>query len=167
MLDLGGGSGAYSIAFAQANPQLRSEILDIEDVLPLTRNYIRQAGVEDRVTTRAGNMLSSELGSGHDLVLMSAICHMFSAEENQRMFERAFQALAGQGRLVVQDFILEADKTSPRFAALFSLNMLVGTRAGRDYSEPEYAEWMGRAGFAEVQHVRLPGPSGLMIATKA
>ena len=167
MLDLGGGSGAYSIAFAQANPRLRSEILDMAEVLPLTQEYIRQAGVEDRVTTRAGDMLSANLGGGYDLVLMSAICHMFSPEENQRMFGRAFQALAAKGRLVVQDFILEADKTSPRFAALFSLNMLVGTRAGSDYSEPEYAEWMRAAGFAEVQRVRLPGPSGLMIASKA
>lgn len=167
MLDLGGGSGAYSIAFARANPGLRSEILDVAEVLPLTQEYIRQAGVADRVTTRAGDMLTAHLGSGYDLVLMSAICHMFSPEENQRMFERAFHALAPKGRLVVQDFILDADKTSPRFAALFSLNMLVGTRAGSDYSEPEYAQWMRRAGFAEVQHVRLPGPSGLMIASKA
>lgn len=166
MLDLGGGSGAYSIAFAQANPRLRSEILDMADVLPLTQDYIRQAGVEDRVTTRSGDMLTAKLGAGYDLVLMSAICHMFSPEENQRMFERAFQALAPNGRLVVQDFILDEDKTSPRFAALFSLNMLVGTRAGSDYSEAEYAQWMRQAGFATVERVRLPGPSGLMIAGK-
>jgi (2Fe-2S) ferredoxin/predicted O-methyltransferase YrrM len=167
MLDLGGGSGAYSIAFAQANPQLHAEILDMAEVLPLTQEYIRQAGVEGRVTTRAGDMLSARLGAGYDLVLMSAICHMFSPEENQRMFERAFQALGPKGRLVIQDFILEADKTSPRFAALFSLNMLVGTRAGSDYSEPEYADWLRRSGFAEVRRVRLPGPSGLMVAEKS
>lgn len=166
MLDLGGGSGAYSIAFAEANPQLRAEILDVAEVLPLTQEYIRRAGVEGRVSTRAGDMLTAELGTGYDLVLLSAICHMFSPEENQQMFRRAYDALAAKGRLVVQDFILEADKTSPRFAALFSLNMLVGTRAGSDYSEPEYTEWLRRAGFAEVRRVRLPGPSGLMIGVK-
>jgi hypothetical protein len=66
----------------------------------------------------------------------------------------------------VQDFILERDKTSPQFAALFALNMLVGTEAGSSYSEPEYADWMHAAGFSEINRVRLPGPSDLMIATK-
>lgn len=167
MLDLGGGSGAYSIAFAQANPRLRAEILDAAEVLPLTQGYIRQAGVEERVVTRAGDMLTANLGTDHDLVLMSAICHMFSPQENQQLFTRACQALAPKGRLVIQDFILEPDKTSPRFAALFSLNMLVGTRAGSDYSEPEYADWLRHAGFAEVRRVRLPGPTGLMVGIRA
>lgn len=62
--------------------------------------------------------------------------------------------------------MLDADKTSPRFAALFSLNMLVGTRAGASYSEPEYADWLRHAGFSEVKRVRLPGPANLMVATK-
>jgi 3-hydroxy-5-methyl-1-naphthoate 3-O-methyltransferase len=166
MLDLGGGSGTYSIAFARANQQLRAEILDVAEVLPLTQEFIRQAGLEDRVSTRAGDMLTAELGTGYDLVLLSAICHMFSPEENQQLFGRACRALAPKGRLVIQDFILEADKTSPRFAALFSLNMLVGTRAGSDYSEPEYTDWLRRAGFAEVQRIRLPGPSGLMVGVR-
>jgi (2Fe-2S) ferredoxin/SAM-dependent methyltransferase len=166
LLDLGGGSGAYSIAFARANQQLRAEILDGAEVLPLTQEFIRQAGLEDRVATRVGDMLTAELGTGYDLVLLSAICHMFSPEENRRLFERACEALAPKGRLVIQDFILEADKTSPRFAALFSLNMLVGTRAGSDYSEPEYTEWLRGAGFTGVQRIRLPGPSGLMVAKK-
>lgn len=166
MLDLGGGSGAYSIAFARANPQLRAEILDAADVLPLTQDYILKAGLQRQITTRNGDMLSAKLGSGYDLILLSAICHVFSPEDNQRLIQRASQALASKGRLVIQDFILEADKTSPRSAALFSLNMLVGTRAGSDYSESEYADWLRRAGFAEVRRVRLPGPSGLMIGMK-
>jgi hypothetical protein len=68
--------------------------------------------------------------------------------------------------LVISDFVLEADKTAPRFAALFALNMLVGTRAGSSYSEPEYAAWLKEAGFAESKRVRMPGPANLMIATK-
>ena len=166
MLDLGGGSGAYSIAFAHSIPQLRAEILDTPDVLPLTQQYLRQAGMQDRITIRAGDMLTADLGADYDLILMSAICHMFSPEENQQLCKRAWQALRPKGRLVIHDFILEPDKTAPRFAALFSLNMLVGTRAGSDYSEPEYADWLRRAGFAEVRRVRLPGPSSLMSATK-
>jgi ubiquinone/menaquinone biosynthesis C-methylase UbiE len=166
MLDLGGGSGAFSIAFAKAAPQLRGEILDLPDVLPITLEHLRRAGVADRISVRAGDMLQADLSNNVDLALLSAICHMFSVEENRQLLKRIYQALAQSGRVVVQDFILEADKTSPKFGALFSLNMLVGTKAGASYSEPEYTEWMRAAGFREIKRVRMPGPSGLMIGTK-
>ena len=91
---------------------------------------------------------------------------MLSEDENRDLLRRCRQALAPGGRLVVQDFILEPDKTAPRFAALFALNMLVGTRAGSSYSEPEYAAWLGEDGFREVRRVRLPGPADLMIAVR-
>jgi (2Fe-2S) ferredoxin/predicted O-methyltransferase YrrM len=167
MLDLGGGSGAYSIAFARALPGLKSEILDRGDVISLTQEYIRKAGLADRITTRAGDMLCDPLGENYDLILASQICHMFSPEENRSLFRRARQALGPEGKFVVQDFILEPGKTAPRVAALFSLNMLVGTRAGSSYSEPEYEGWLRGAGFTDVRRVRLPGPAGLMIAGEA
>jgi len=167
MLDLGGGSGAYSIAFARALPQIRSEIMDLGDVVPLTQEYIKKTGLANRVTTRVGDMLHDPLGENYDLILVSAICHMFSPEENRELFRRAYNALTPKGQLVVQDFILEPSKTAPRAAALFSLNMLVGTEAGSSYSEPEYAEWLRSAGFTDVRRVRLPGPSGLMIGVRA
>jgi hypothetical protein len=88
---------------------------------------------------------------------------MFSAEENLKIFCRARQALAPNGRLVVQDFILNPDKTGPLHAALFSLNMLVGTEAGAAYTEAEYAGWMEAAGFEEVHRIKLPGPSDLLV----
>jgi len=167
MLDLGGGSGAYSIAFVKAAPGLQSEIVDLAEVLPITQDHIRKAGLADRITTRTGDMLTVSLESGkYDLVLLSAVCHMFSPEENQQLIKRSYAALAPKGRLVISDFVLEADKTTPRFGALFALNMLVNTRAGASYSEPEYDAWLKQAGFAETKRVRLPGPANLMIATK-
>ena len=167
LLDLGGGSGAYSIAFAKAAPALQAEIVDLPEVLPITEEHVRKAGLADRISTRGGDMLTIPLESGrYDLVLLSAICHMYSPEENRQLFARAYAALAPEGRLIVSDFILEADKTAPRFGALFALNMLVGTRAGASYSEPEYEAWLKAAGFAESKRVRLPGPANLMIATK-
>ncbi len=166
MLDLGDGSGALSIAFGRATPGLKSEILDLGEVVPLAQEYIRKAGLVDRITTRAGDMLRDPLGENYDLILISEICHMFSSEENRRLFQRAYGALASGGRVVVQDFILEPSKTAPRAAALFSLNMLVGTRAGSSYSEPEYANWLREAGFSDVRRVRLPGPASLMIGVR-
>lgn len=166
MLDVGGGSGAYSIAFAKANPKLRAEIVDLAAVGTIARKHIAEAGVADRVHVSTGDLRTDSFGAGYDLVLVSAICHMLSEDENRDLFRRCRQALAPGGRLVVQDFILEPDKTAPRFAALFALNMLVGTRAGSSYSEPEYAAWLGEAGFGEVRRVRLPGPADLMIAVR-
>jgi (2Fe-2S) ferredoxin/predicted O-methyltransferase YrrM len=163
ILDLGGGSGAYSIAFAKACHDLRCEILDLPEVVPLTAEYVSKAGVSAQISIRAGDMLHDHLGSGYDIVMLNAICHMFSEEQNRDLFRRARHALAPDGRLVVQDFILNSDKTGPQQAALFSVNMLVGTDAGASYSELEYTGWMKAGGFAEVRRINLPGPSDLIV----
>jgi hypothetical protein len=88
---------------------------------------------------------------------------MFSEEQNRDIFRRAHQALAPNGRLVVQDFILNSEKTGPQQAALFSLNMLVNTDAGASYSEFEYTHWMKAAGLTEVCRINLPGPGSLVV----
>lgn len=165
MLDLGGGSGAYSIAFAKAAPELHSEIVDLPEVVQIAQKHIADAGLSDRVTVRSGDMLSVDLPpQGYDFVLLSAICHMFSPEENRALFTRARAALAPKGRIAIADFIVDPDKASPRSAALFALNMLVATRGGATYSEPEYEAWLKGAGFSDVKRIRMPGPVNLIVA---
>jgi (2Fe-2S) ferredoxin/SAM-dependent methyltransferase len=164
MLDVGGGSGAYSIAFARANPALESTILDLATVVPIAEGHVRKAGVGDRVRTRVGDLRRDDLGAGHDLVLVSAICHMLGPDENRDLFARVRRALVPGGRVVVQDFIVDDSGTAPAQAALFALNMLVGTEAGGTWSEAEYAAWLREAGFTEVRRVALAGPSDLVIA---
>ncbi len=166
MLDVGGGSGAYSIAFAEANPALYAEILDLPPVLAIAEGHIRDTGLARRVTTRAGDLRIDSLGSGFDLIFVSAICHMLGPEENRSLLDRCLEALSPGGRIVIQDFILEPDKTAPRVAAIFALNMLVGTPHGSSYSEEEYAAWMKEAGFDGIRRVRLKGPTGLMVAVR-
>jgi (2Fe-2S) ferredoxin/2-polyprenyl-3-methyl-5-hydroxy-6-metoxy-1,4-benzoquinol methylase len=166
VLDVGGGSGAYSIAFAKAVEGLQAEILDLETVIPIAQSHIEKAGVGNRVKTRAGDLRTDKLGEGFNLVLVSAICHMLGVDENRDLLKRCRQALAPQGRVVIQDFILDADKTSPKTGALFALNMLVGTKNGSSYSEEEYAAWLREAGFGDIQHLRLPGPTGLIVGRR-
>ncbi|MGA2772857.1 MAG: methyltransferase [Bryobacteraceae bacterium] len=166
MLDVGGGSGAYAIAFAQANPRLRAEVFDQPAVLAIAERHIREAGLQERIATRAGDLRTDEFGGGYDLVLISAICHMLGAEENRNLLARVFRALAPGGRVAIQDFLLRADKTGPRAAALFSLNMLVNTQGGASYSEDEYTAWLREAGFGEVRRVPLAGPAGVLIAAR-
>jgi (2Fe-2S) ferredoxin/ubiquinone/menaquinone biosynthesis C-methylase UbiE len=166
MLDIGGGSGAYAIAFAQANPQLHVEVFDQPAVLAIAERHIREAGLEDRVSTRVGDLRNDEFGGGYDLMLISAICHMLSEEENRNLLARSYRALAEGGRVAIQDFLLRTDKTGPRAGALFSLNMLVNTRGGASYSEDEYTQWLREAGFGDVRRVPLPGPAGVLVARR-
>jgi O-methyltransferase domain/Dimerisation domain len=166
MLDVGGGSGAYSIAFASANPGLHAEILDLPSVVPIAREHIAAAGLGDRVTAREGDLRSGGFGTGYDLVFVSAICHMLGPQENRELVARSFAALAAGGRLAIQEFILNADRAGPPQAALFALNMLVGTLSGNAYTEEEYSTWMQEAGFSGVHRVELAGPSGLMIGLR-
>ena len=104
-------------------------------------------------------MLHDEFGSGYDLILLNAICHRFTAEQNRMLFRRAHPALARNGRLAVQDFILNPDKAGPAHAALFSVSMLLGSDPGACYSEAEYAARTSDAGVTSVRRIELPGPS--------
>jgi cyclopropane fatty-acyl-phospholipid synthase-like methyltransferase len=163
MLDVGGGSGAYAIAFARASQDLLVEVFDLPTVLPIAQSHIEEAGLTDRITTRAGDLRTDDLGSGFDLILLSAICHMLGNASNEDLLGRCFSALSPGGRVLIQDFILEPDRTSPRSAALFALNMLVGTPQGSTYTSEEYRSWLSNAGFVDVEHIGLPGPTGLML----
>jgi (2Fe-2S) ferredoxin/SAM-dependent methyltransferase len=164
-LDIGGGSGAYSIAFAQANPELHAEIFDLPSVVPIAQKHIETADLSDRISTRAGDFRKDAIGSGYDLILVSAICHMNSPEENLDLVQKIFKALNQGGRIVIQDFILDPDKTKPLSGALFSLNMLVSTRSGASYSEGEYTDWLKAVGFRDTKLIRLPGPTALLVAS--
>jgi len=134
--------------------------------VPIAQEHIDKAGLAERVKTRVGDLSKDKLGEGYDLVLLSAICHMLSPQQNRDLLRRCHDALAPGGRVVIQDFLLNPDKTGPRTAALFSLNMLVETRSGASYSEDEYAAWLREAGFQDVQRMLLPGPTGLMVASR-
>ncbi len=157
MLDVGGGSGAFSIAFAEANPALQADVFDLPHVTPIAREYIAKAGLEHRIRTRDGDMRTDDLGSGYDFVLVCSICHMFGEKENRELIRRCRKALVAGGRLMIRDFILNEDRCSPRQAAVFALNMLVGTSEGATYTEKEYTAWMLEAGFREVAR---PVPDG-------
>jgi predicted O-methyltransferase YrrM len=167
ILDLGGGSGRFSIAFAGACPQAEITVFDLPEVTPLTEGYVADAGMEGRIRTRSGDMLADDLGEGYDLVWISSICHMFSPEQNLSVLCKVRDALAPGGRVVIRDFILEPDRTSPPGAAVFALNMLVNTERGNSYTAEQYLEWLRAAGLRNRRLTRLtPGSTGLVIAER-
>jgi SAM-dependent methyltransferase len=166
VLDVGGGSGAYAMAFARARGDLRAVVFDLPGVVPLAEEYIREGGLTDRVRTRAGDFEVDALGDGFDLVFLSAILHGNGPARNRALLQKSAAALAPGGRLVVQDFIMDEDRTAPAGGALFALNMLVGTDGGDTYTESEVREWMEAAGLAAIARKDTAFGTTLLIGTK-
>ncbi len=163
-LDLAGGPGTYAIAFAKANPQLHAVVFDLKHVTTLTHEFIRAAGVEDRVTTQPGNCLKDSFGrNAYDLILVSNILHIYSSANNVKILRKCRNALKEGGQVVIHEFVLDETKTHPQFAALFSLNMLIGTQEGAAYSASEYRKWLKDAGFKQVKKIDLTSGSSLLI----
>ncbi len=166
VLDLGGGSGAYSIAFARAKKDIRVVVFDLPTVTPLTRKYLAATNLNERIQTADGDYTSDSLGHGFDLVFLSAIIHSNPIDINRMLFKKAFDALNPNGQLVIQDHIMNEDRTAPLAGTLFSLNMLVGTKAGDTFTGSEIQSWMKEAGFKKILQKRNPAGPGLMIGKK-
>lgn len=167
ILDLGCGSAAYSIAFARAGEGIGATAFDLPEVLPITAEYIARAGMRDRIRTQPGDLLTSEFGSGFDLVLLFSVTHLLGEQENRSLLARCCSALNPGGRVAIHDHILDEDKTHPRTGAIFALNMLVATRNGGTYSFAEYSSWLRDAGFSAVERRKLEGaPTGIVIGVR-
>jgi SAM-dependent methyltransferase len=167
VLDVGGGSGAYAMEFARAKPGISATVFDLPSVLPLTAEYLKLAGLQDRVSLMAGDYDTDDLGRGFDLVLLSAIIHSNSPQGNQDLIRKGAAALNPSGQLVVQDFIVDEERLGPPFAVLFALNMLVGTPAGDTYTESEVRQWMLGAGLPDVASQETPFGTSLIVGRRA
>jgi SAM-dependent methyltransferase len=163
VLDVGGGSGVYAMAFARAGHGVSAVVFDLPNVIPLTRMYIAQEGLSAEVTTAVGDYLTAPLGTGFDIVFMSAVIHSNASDDNRLLFQKAAQALNPGGRLVVQDFLMTEERDGPLMPALFALNMLVGTPEGDTYTESEVRTWMSEAGFKGVERTDTSAGTSLIV----
>jgi 2-polyprenyl-3-methyl-5-hydroxy-6-metoxy-1,4-benzoquinol methylase len=150
VLDVGGGSGAYAMAFVCAGDGIRATVFDLPNVVPLTRTYVKRAGLLDKIGITAGDYLTDDLGSGYDLIFLSAIIHSNSVDQDRSLIKKCARALSPGGRVIVQDFIMDEDRTGPPRGAFFALNMLVGTAAGDTYTEAEVRSWMEEVGLSGI-----------------
>ena len=167
LLDLAGGPGTYSIALAKANPRLNAVIFDLKQVTPISREFIRDAGVEGRVTTQTGNCLEDSFGKEvYDAILVSNLLHIYNPENNVKILKKCREAMKDKGQVIIHEFVLDDTRTRPQFAALFSLNMLIGTQEGASYSETEYRAWLKESGFQHIKRVDLGYDSSLIIGRK-
>lgn len=163
VLDVGGGSGAYSIEFCRSYPDIEAVIFDVPDVVPLAQEYAAQAGMGDRISTSTGDFTRDELGRGFDLAFLSHVLHSNNAAENAEFIKRAWRALRPGGKIVVQEFVVDDNRTSPAGPVFFALNMLVGTTAGDAYTESEIGKWFADAGFIDIRRIDLQGTGSTLL----
>jgi len=151
LLDVGGGSGTYTIAFLRAVPELKATIFDMPPVIEMARTRLENAGLLDRTRLVGGNFHRDELPVGHDLALLSAIIHSNSPEQNLDLYQKIFRALVPGGRLLIRDHVMDPDRVRPRNGAIFAVNMLAGTLGGGTYTYDEIASDLTRAGFVNIR----------------
>jgi SAM-dependent methyltransferase len=159
LLDLGGGPGTWSVHFVRANPRLTATVFDLPATRPFAEKTIARFGVSDHVTFHAGDFHEDELPCCYDVAWLSHILHGEGPESCQRIIEKTVDALEPGGLLLVHEFILDEDKAGPLFPALFSLNMLSGTPAGRSYSRSELEAMLEMAGVGSLQVLPFRGPT--------
>ena len=162
LLDVGGGSGSYTLAFLNAIPDMTATLFDLPEVVEMARKRCKKAGVADRVTLVAGDFYTDELPAGHDLALLSAIIHQNSLEQNEEIYRKIYRALDPGGRIVVRDHVMSPDRTEPLDGALFAVNMLAGTSAGSTYTFGEIREGLSAAGFGRIRQIQSGGMFSLV-----
>jgi ubiquinone/menaquinone biosynthesis C-methylase UbiE len=156
VLDVGGGSGAFAVAFVRAKRGVTATVFDLPNVLPLTERYVSEEGLLERIELVAGDYTTDELPGEYHLVFLSAIIHSNSPDQNRKLVRKCARALKPEGSLVVQDFIMDESRTDPPAGAFFALNMLVGTPSGDTYTESEIRDWMKEAGLFDINRVGTP-----------
>jgi precorrin-6B methylase 2 len=167
ILDVGGGSGTWTIAFLRAVPEAVATLFDLPAVIPMAEKRFTEVGLTDRVTLVGGDFYTDTLPEGADLAWLGAICHQNSRQQNRDLFVKVRKALADDGFIVIRDMVMDPSHTSPVGGALFAVNMLVGTEGGGTYSFDEYTEDLQASGFSEVTLVhREESMSSLIRARK-
>jgi predicted O-methyltransferase YrrM len=146
LLDIGGGTGIYSIALLARNPRLRAIVLDRPEVLRVAAEMAQQYGVSDRLELLAGDMFADPLPRGCDVVLLSNILHDWDVPQCQQLVARCASILPAGGRLLVHDVFLNDALDGPLPIALYSAALFTLTE-GRAYSVAEYRLWLEQAGL--------------------
>jgi predicted O-methyltransferase YrrM len=150
LLDIGGASGTWTIAFLRAVPQAKATLFDLPEVIPMARQHIADAGFSKRISLVAGDYYKDELPSGADFAWLSAIAHQNSREQNRELFSKIYKALQKTGVLAIRDVVMDESRSQPETGALFAVNMLVSTERGGTYTFDEFREDLLKAGFNKV-----------------
>ncbi|MCA0250450.1 MAG: methyltransferase [Proteobacteria bacterium] len=158
LLDLGGGSGAYSIVATKTYPGLKAIVLDLPPVAVVASEYIAANDAADRVSTLPGDFTSTEFPSGVDVVVMASNLPQYEPALIRLVVKKAFAALEPGGEMHLIGETLHDDRSGPLSAALWGLNEAVQGSTGLAHTEAEVKGYLQGAGFADVTvHPFVPG----------
>jgi SAM-dependent methyltransferase len=164
VLDIAAGHGLFGITIAQQNPSAEIVAVDWPSVLAVAEEHARAANVHDRYRRLPGDAFKVDFGAGFDVALVTNFLHHFDPPTNTRFLSRVRAALKPRGRLVVLEFVPNADRVTPPVPARFSLTMLSGTPAGDAYTFAELKAMLEDAGFDEIAAHSLPTPQTVVMA---
>lgn len=164
-VDIGCAQGGLSAELAVAHPHLQGIGFDLSPVRPMFEKYCEERGVAARVKFQAGDFFEEPLPSA-DVIVMGHILHDWDLQQKQMLIAKAYEALPKGGFLLVYDAMIDNERRENAFGLLMSLNMLIETPGGFDYTGADCIGWMKDAGFAEARIEHLQGPYSLAVATK-
>lgn len=168
LLDVGGGSGAFSIALCERNPELRAILLDFPAVVEIAHGYRRHAGLTNRITLLAGDAVHTAWPPDQDVVLLSYLLSALRADEINLVLAKAWGCLRPGGLLVVHDFMLDDDGPGPALAALWFLQYVAYSRDGVSFSAGDLGAWLGNHGFSTPTcDVLIPEITKVVLSRKA
>lgn len=167
LLDVGGASGTWTLAFLRALPDARATVFDLPDAIAQARQRIAETEFADRIDLVAGDFYRDDLPAGADFAWLGAVVHQHSRAHNRELFAKVFAALEPGGTVAIRDIVMEPCRTQPVAGALFAVNMLVNTESGDTFTFDELADDLQSAGFSEPQWtVRSDDMNSVVTATK-
>ena len=169
LLDVGGGSAAFDIELCLRYRDLSATVYDLPFVTEIAQERIAEAGLSDRISTQAGDFFAdANYPPDHDVILLSMITHDWSEQENRVILRKCYEVLRPGGTVVISELLVNDEKTGPAPAALMSLNMLIETVGGRNYTAAELRAWLEDIGYCDVRTVwfEAAGANGAVIGHK-
>lgn len=148
LLDLGGGPGTYSMAFAKK--KIGVTLFDYPETLKIAEALIKKAGLAENIRLLPGDFTKDDLGNNYDLIFISQIFHAYGQDECLSMLRKSYSSLNPGGKVVIQEFYLDETRANPLTGAVFAINMLVNTQKGRTYTVKEMTSWLKMTGFSDI-----------------
>jgi O-methyltransferase domain/Dimerisation domain len=166
LLDVGGSGATLSSLVALRNPHMRCISYDLPALEPLAKEAIARFGVASRVSIQNGDFFAEQALPKADLVTMGNILHSFDLPKKKSLLRKAYDALPDGGELVVIELILDDERRRNTMGLLMSLNMLIESDGGFNFTQTQFETWCREAGFREVRFQPLTGPTSAAIALK-
>ncbi len=164
-VDIGAAQGGLPVVLAQAHKHLKGIGADLPVVRPVFEKYVASHGMQDRLKFAAIDFFKQPFPAA-DVVIMGHILHDWDLPTKKMLVGKAYEALPAGGSLIVFEAIIDDDRRSNAFGLLMSLNMLIETRGGFDYTGADCAAWMREAGFKQTRVEHLSGPDSMVVGLK-